>query len=91
MTQNNREDKRMEKMDNVIERMVESHIRTEELLKNTINRSVEHDDYLKELTKSEALQNKILDQLSLKFNIVQWFIITVLVALITYIVPHLIK
>ncbi len=85
------ESRRMEKMDTVIERMVESHIRTEELLKSTVSRSAEHDDFIKELNKSEALQNKILDQLSIKFNIVQWFIITVLVALITYLVPHFVK
>ncbi len=85
------ESKRNDKQDLIIERINESNIRTEELLKQVIIRALEHAEEMAKIAKNNGVQDKILESLSIKANIVQWFIITVIVALITYIVPHFIK
>lgn len=91
ISQDSREERRNDQQDLILSRINDSNIRTEELLKQVVLQALSHADELNAIAKNNGTQDKILEQLAIKANIVQWFIITVIVALITYIIPHYLK
>jgi len=91
MTSQNGSDPRLDRHEQIIEKLVEQQIRTEELLKATIERTKGHADEIKDIRKESVDIGKILEKMSLKFNILQWVVITILAAAISYIIPHILK
>jgi len=87
----NGSDSRLERHEQILEKLVEQQIRTEELLKATIGLQKDNTSEIKDLRKESVDVGKILDKMVWKFNIVQWIIVAVLAAVISQIVPHIIK
>jgi len=82
-------DPRLERHEIIIEKLVEQQIRTEELLKATIQRTAEYGQDIKDIKKEGVDIGKILEKMNLKFNIVQWVVVAIIAALISYVVPHM--
>ena len=88
MTAQNGSDPRLERHEQILEKLVEQQIRTEELLKATIQRTADHAQDIKDINKESVIIGKILEKMSLKFGIIQWVVVAILAAIISYIVPH---
>jgi 3-hydroxyacyl-CoA dehydrogenase len=78
----------LDKHERILEKLVEQQIRSEELLKATIERTQNHADEIKEIKESDVDVGKILERLKLKSDIIQWVVVVILTAVISYIVPH---
>lgn len=91
MTAQNGSDPRLERHEQILEKLVEQQIRTEELLKATIQRSADHAQEIKDIKKEGVDVGKILEKMNLKFNIIQWVVVAILAAIISSIVPHMLK
>jgi hypothetical protein len=78
----------LDKHERILEKLVEQQIRSEELLKATIERTQNHADEIKDIKEEGVTIGKILERLKLKSDIIQWFVVIILTAVISYIVPH---
>ena len=91
MTVQNGSDPRLDRHEQILEKLVEQQIRTEELLKATIQRTTDHAQEIKDIKKESVDVGKILEKMNLKFNIVQWLVVVILAAIISSVVPHMFK
>lgn len=88
MIMHNGSDPRLDRHEQILEKLVEQQIRTEELLKATIQQQRDHAQEIKDIKKEGVDVSKILDKMVWKFTIVQWVVVAILASIISYIVPH---
>lgn len=82
---------RIDKHDELIEKLIEQQYKMEAILKELTTRTNLHEEELKEMRKTGIDVGKILEGMRVRFSIIQWLAVTAGAILVAYLFQHFLR